>query len=76
MAACRAGEKSAFRLRPNLPFFPLPDPLIRPAAAAGRAPALPSLSGGMSEAIPPERPGRLRPRGLLLIGKRNAGDRP
>jgi len=26
-AACRAGKKTAFRLRPNLPFFPRHDPL-------------------------------------------------
>lgn len=46
-AAGRAGKKTAFRPRPNLPFFPRHDPSTRPTVAAGR------LSGGMSEAIPP-----------------------
>jgi len=37
--------------------------------------ALPPLSGGMSEAIPPERPRRLRPKGAPLRETGNQGDR-
>lgn len=38
-------------------------PLDRPAPCRGAGFAHPTLSGGMSEAIPPDRPGWLRPKG-------------
>ncbi len=51
-AACRAGKKTAFRLRPNLPFFPRHDPLTRSSGAVGRAAPSPLCPGECQRPFP------------------------